>query len=246
MHNCHIYCDDCIQGAQKYIDNDYVDLGIDDPPFGIGEKSFHKHYNRKNENIIDGYQEAPENYYKFTKEWLQQRYRTLKPNGVEVVIMGHTNLRDVLNAAEDCGFYLFNHVIWQYNFGVYTKHKFVTSHYHLLMYKKSKHAKITFNRNCRYNSNDKDGNNGSLQYQDMEDVWHIKREFARNKIKNSNKLPSELIKKIIMYLSNQDDVISDFFLGNFTTAKAALELGRQFVGFEINRQAYDYHIKDIK
>ena len=35
-------------------------------------------------------------------------------------------------------------------------------------------------------------------------------------------------------------------MGNFTTAYAALSLGRKVVGFETNKNAFDYHIDKIK
>ena len=44
----------------------------------------------------------------------------------------------------------------------------------------------------------------------------------------------------IQYSSNEDDVVCDFFLGNFTTAFVAKSLGRKFTGFEINSNSYNH------
>ena len=41
-----IYNEDCIIGARNHIKDESVDLGIYDPPFGINEASFDKHYKR--------------------------------------------------------------------------------------------------------------------------------------------------------------------------------------------------------
>jgi hypothetical protein len=78
----------------------------------------------------------------------------------------------------------------------------------------------------RYSPQDRDANGRSLLYRDLEDVWVINREYSRGEKKNGNKLPDELIRKILLYSSNPGDTVCDFFMGKFTTARVALELGR--------------------
>lgn len=240
-----IFPQDCLNNENK-IQDDSVHLGIYDPPFGIGESKFDKHYNRDINNIIEGYQEAPDDYEQWTYLWMKEAKRVLKDNGSMYVIMGHSKLRHVLNAAHNLGLYEINHLIWKYNFGVNTRKKYVTSHYHILYYKKSESAKVTFNLNCRFGSQEKDQNNGSLLYKDLEDVFIINKDYAPNQQKNQNKLPEELIRKLIMYSSNVGDTVCDFFMGNFTTAYAALKLGRNVCGYEKNKKSFDYHIDKIK
>lgn len=50
--------------------------------------------------------------------------------------------------------------------------------------------------------------------------------------------PLEIIKNLIINSSNEGDVVLDCFSGSGTTCVAAKELGRQFIGFEINEE---YH-----
>ncbi len=79
------------------------------------------------------------------------------------------------------------------------------------------------------------------QYNDREDVWTIDREYkSPTTIKNQNELPTKLVEKIIQYSSNTGDTVMDMFLGGFTTARVALELGRLPMGFEINKRAYEH------
>lgn len=240
-----IYSEDCIDKEKKIKDGS-VDLGIFDPPFGIGETGFNKHYKRDSSNVIQGYKEAPDDYEQWTHLWLAEAKRVLKENGSMYVIMGHSKLRHVLNAAHNLGLHEINHIIWKYNFGVNTKKKFVTSHYHVLYYSKSSKSTPTFNLNCRFGSQEKDSKGGSLLYQDLEDVFAINRDYAPNQKKNQNKLPEELIRKIIMYSSNEGDMVCDFFMGNFTTAYIATRLGRSVCGYEMNKKSYDYHIDKLK
>lgn len=235
-----IYNIDCIRGSVQYLDDASVDLIICDPPFGIQEKSFDaKHYARKKDKIVDGYIEAPEDYCGFTVNWMREAQRVLGPDGSMFVVIGHTNLRHVLNAAHKLELHEVNHIIWKYNFGVNTRRKFVTSHYHVLYYAKSHQSRRTFNLSCRYGRQEKDSNNRSLLFADLEDVFKINKTYTPNTKRNKNKLPDDLISKLIQYCSNPDDVVADFFQGNFTTAIVAKGLGRKVVGFEKNKTAYD-------
>ncbi|MBU4334566.1 MAG: DNA-directed RNA polymerase subunit beta, partial [Candidatus Omnitrophica bacterium] len=76
-------------------------------------------------------------------------------------------------------------------------------------------------------------------YQDREDVWIINREYKPGKIKNKNELPKALLRKMILYSSNPDDIVCDFFLGSFSTAKVSICLGRRACGFELSKIAFD-------
>jgi site-specific DNA-methyltransferase (adenine-specific) len=237
-----IYHNDCLE--QK-LDAESVDLLICDPPFGLGESQFDKHYNRNYAKVIKGYREAPSDYDKWTLDWLTEAKRVLKDSGSMYIFMGHTNLRALLNAAHTIGLHEINHLIWKYNFGVNTSKKYVTSHYHILYYTKTDKVKPTFNTYCRFSSREKDAQSRSAVYQDLEDVFLINREYAPNQIKNQNKLPENLIRKLVLYSSNEGDIVGDFFMGNFTTAYVATKLGRHAVGYEINKNAYDYHMTEL-
>lgn len=51
--------------------------------------------------------------------------------------------------------------------------------------------------------------------------------------------PIDIIKNLIINSSNADYIVADFFLGSGTTCVAAKELGRQYIGFEIDKDFYD-------
>ena len=50
--------------------------------------------------------------------------------------------------------------------------------------------------------------------------------------------PLNIIKNLIINSSNENDVILDCFMGSGTTAVACKELGRNFIGFEINKKYF--------
>ncbi len=238
--------EDCITGSKIHFPDNSVDLIITDPPYGINGDTLHKHYNRKEEYVIDGYVEIPQKEYAFfSKEWIKQAERILKPGGSIYIVSGYTNLIDILNALRETSLKEINHIIWKYNFGVYTKQKYISSHYHILFYAKPG-AKHTFNTFCRFGPTEKvDSGKGSANYQDREDVWVINREYKPGQIKNKNELPSKLLTKMIQYSSNEGDLVCDLFLGSFSTAKIAIGLNRKATGFEISKNAFDHQIQEI-
>lgn len=206
-----IYNMDCIEGM-KGIPNDTIDIVITDPPFAIDFKAKRNNYHRTASRVIEGYNEIPkEEYYGFTLKWMKEVYRVLKNSGSMYVFSGWNNLKDILLAIDELGFITVNHIIWKYQFGVVTKRKFVTSHYHCLYVCKND-EKRKFFPYSRYGKEEDDKAGGSLHYKDKEDVWIIKREYWTGDQKTPTKLPAELIKKILMYSSEEGDVVLDPFL----------------------------------
>lgn len=242
-----LYNEDCVEGCKKYIPDDSVDLIITDPPYGINGDTLHRHYNRKEDFVIDGYIEVPQkDYPEFTRTWVNQAARILKPGGSIYIVSGYTNLFHILAAMQDTSLREMNHIVWKYTFGVHTRNKYVSSHYHILFYVKPG-QRHTFNTYCRYGEDEKiPGTNRSLNYDDREDVWIIPREYKRHRVKNKNQLPQELLIKMLQYSSNPRDLICDLFLGSFSTAKAAVEMGRQAIGFELSKPAYDHQMQEMK
>ncbi len=236
------YNEDAIVGMSK-LDSNSVDIIITDPPYGIEGDKLHRHYNRDEKFVIDGYVEVAKNdYEEFTNNWIAQSIRLLRNGGSMYIVSGYTNLIYILNALNNNKDMIErNHIIWKYNFGVYTTKKYVSSHYHILYYTKG-NKNITFNTDCRYTLEDRKDNGGSLRYNDMEDVWIINREYKRCTIKNKNQLPAALLEKMIKYSSNENDLILDPFAGSFSTMNSALNLKRRSINFELNKNAFEYMI----
>jgi site-specific DNA-methyltransferase (adenine-specific) len=239
------YNTDCIAGAKQYLADNSIDLIVTDPPYGIGGDTLHKHYNRNETFVLDGYVEVPQSEYpQFTHDWIQEAARVLKPGGSLYIVSGYTNLIHILNALAETKLQEINHLIWKYNFGVYTKKKYISSHYHILFYQKPG-GEATFNTFSRYADAEKnEEGSGSLNYQDREDVWVINKEFKPGKVKNKNELPTQLLTKIIQYSSKEGDLVCDFFLGSFSTAKVAIGLNRKACGFEKSSIAFDYQLAE--
>ena len=222
------------------------DLVITDPPFAINFKATKSNYNRTASRVIQGYNEIlPENYYDFSFNWMSEVFRVLKESGSMYIFSGWNNLKDILSALDDVGFVTVNHVIWKYQFGVVTKKKYVTSHYHCLYVCKN-NKKRKFYPFSRFKKDSKTDNGRSLHYKDKEDVWEIKREYWTGKEKTPTKLPADLIKKILLYSSRKNDLVFDPFLGSGQVAVVSKMLGRKYYGFEIVKEYYNFAKKRLE
>ena len=224
----------------KTIPDETIDLVVTDPPFAINFKAKKANYNRTASRVLSGYNEINvEDYYKFTNNWMLQVKRVLKKSGSMYVFSGWNNLKDILTALDVNGFTTINHIIWKYQFGVVTAKKFVTSHYHCLFVCKNDKMRKFFPYS-RFKKNAKTSDGKSLHYRDKEDVWIIKREYWTGDDKTPTKLPAEIIKKILQYSSEKNDLILDPFLGSGQVAVISKMLGRKYLGFEIIKSYYNF------
>jgi len=210
--------EDCIRGM-KQLPGESIDLVIADPPFGIDFDGKSSVYNRDERLVIEGYEEKNESYHDFTSRWLAELPRIMKPESSAYVFSGWTNLDAVLHCARDAGLVTLNHLIWHYPFGVYTKKRFVTSHYHIVLLVKNP-RKYFFNKIENY----------------PEDVWSVKRQYRTGLAKNATTLPLDVVTRCIDFSSKPGDIVFDPFMGNGTTAVAAKMNFRHFIGFEINKK----------
>ncbi len=227
-----IHLGDCIQMMAE-MPEECVDLIVTDPPFAIDFKATRANYNRTNARVLQGYNEiAPGDYQDFTIAWLAAATRVLKDSGSMYIFSGWNHLKDILIAIDSCGLETINHLIWKYQFGVVTKRKYVTSHYHCL-YVCRNDRKRRFYPYCRASKDERTPSGGSAHYKDKEDVWAINREYWNGAIKTPTKLPAALIEKCLAYSSRPGDTVMDPFLGSGQVAVVSKMQGRHYVGFEI-------------
>jgi len=220
---------------REHVASGSVDLIFTDPPYGIKGDELDVHYHRDESNVVPGYVDVPlDTYGEFSRDWITEAARCLRPGGSIYIVSGYTNLHHILNALHSTDLEEVNHIIAQYSFGVSTKNKWVSSHYHVLFWAKPDRGqkKRTFNSNWKY-TDQKDS------YHDRLTVQSMPRDYKPGQVKNKNQLSEDFIDKFIMYSSSRGDLVMDPFCGGFTTARQALRRGRRFVGFELNGHAYD-------
>lgn len=77
---------------------------------------------------------------------------------------------------------------------------------------------------------------GSLPKDWFEDVTYISRDNKELTGYPTQK-PKELLKRLILSCTNENDLVGDFYLGSGTTAVVCKELNRNFIGCDINEKA---------
>ena len=245
LHGCLFYNEECIAGTRNHLKDNSVDLIITDPPYGICGDTLHRHYNRDERCVVPGYVEIPDHEYAdFSVRWIREAERVLRPGGSIYIVSGYTNLYDILHALKQTSLVEVNHIVWKFRFGVFTRRKYISSHYHILFYEKPGGRRV-FNVESRYGFFEKTDGGRSPNTSDREDVWVINREYKPGQQKNKNELPHALLVKMLQYSSNEGDLVCDFFLGGFSTAKAAIGLNRRVVGFEVSEQIFAAKISEM-
>ena len=234
-----IYNEDCLAGMAA-LPAASVDLVVTDPPFAIDFRAKRANYHRTQSRVLEGYNEVrQDDYYAFTCRWLSEVRRLLKESGSVYIFSGWNNLKGILMALDELGFITVNHLIWKYQFGVVTNRRFVTSHYHCL-YACVNDQQRKFFPYARFPKEARDAAGKSLHYADKEDVWDIKREYWHGDQKTPTKLPAELVRKILLYSSEEGDLVLDPFLGSGQVAVVSKELKRHYIGFEIVKEYYEF------
>lgn len=88
------------------------------------------------------------------------------------------------------------------------------------------------------------GSEGTRSYDWFSDLQLVKN-VSKEKGIHPCPVPVKLMERIILLTTNEGDLIVDPFMGSGTTAEAAINTGRRYIGFEINEDYYNYSVDRI-
>lgn len=146
-----------------------------------------------------------------------------------------------------------NEIIWHYKSMSNTKKFFPRKHDDILFYTKSNDyifnyendtVQIPYSEATLKRSKTKAGfNNDKANYLKsdkylIEDVWSDI-SFLKNGVVYNTQKPKALLERIIETSSNKNNIVADFFCGSGTTCEVAKQLGRNYLGCDINQKAID-------
>lgn len=232
--------EDCLSFLRRLPGNS-VDLVVVDPP-----------YFRISPEKWDNQWDTEEQYLRWCWDWTTELARALKPGGC-LYVWGTTKTDTflryklyTLNAMRDLVYQSW--VIWSYDWGGRTKKNFARKHEDLLMY--SKGQEFTFNADAvripyKMSSNIRERAKNNPLGKIPTDVWEKNNHTTSREYVNwhSTQKPLELLKRIILTHTEPGQVVLDCFSGSGSTAIAARECGREFVGCELDPT---YHQKSLQ
>lgn len=225
---------DCLKVMNNIPDNS-VDMTFADPPFNLK-----KRYN--------GYRDDKEfdSYLNWCKEWIYEMVRITKPTGsifVHNIPKWLTYYANFLNEIA----YFKHWIAWDAPTAPMGK-SLQPGHYGILYYakdtEKNKFYEIRYShkrcRKCGYLLKDYGGKKAGLHPFGplVSDVWTDIHRIKHNKYRDEHpcQLPIQLLERLILMSTDENDIVLDPFVGTGTTVIAAKRLGRKFIGIDVDEK----------
>jgi len=231
---------DCVAALEALPDKS-VDVIFADPPYNLQlEGELHRPDQSRVDAVDDAWDQFSnfEAYDAFTRAWLLQARRVLKPAGTLWVIGSYHNIFRVGTTLQDLGFWILNDVIWRKTNPMpnFRGRRFTNAHETLIWASRDQSAKgYTFNYDAMKMANDDVQMRSDWLFPICNGGERLKDEDG-NKVHPTQK-PEALLHRILMSSSKPGDIILDPFFGSGTTGAVAKRLGRNFVGVE-REQSY--------
>jgi modification methylase len=224
---------DCIE-AMRALPSASIDLIFADPPYNLqlgGDLS------RPDGSHVDAVTDDWDKfasfatYDQFSREWLTEARRLLKPNGSIWVIGSYHNIFRLGALMQDMGFWILNDIVWRKANPMpnFKGTRFTNAHETLIWASMGEKAKYTFNYRLMKTLNDE------LQ---MRSDWVLPICSGQERLKKGGtkvhptQKPEALLYRVMLATTNKGDVVLDPFFGTGTTGAVAKRLGREWIGCE--------------
>ncbi len=224
---------DCV-AAMKSLPTASVDLVFADPPYNLqlgGDLA------RPDGSHVDAVTDAWDKfdsfatYDAFTRAWLTEARRILKPDGSLWVIGSYHNIFRVGAILQDLGFWILNDIVWRKANPMpnFKGTRFTNAHETLIWASQGEKARYTFNYRIMKTLNDE------LQ---MRSDWVLPICGGQERLKRDGhkahptQKPEGLLYRVMLATTNKGDVVLDPFFGTGTTGAVAKRLGREWIGCE--------------
>jgi modification methylase len=225
--------DDCV-AAMKRLPTASVDMIFADPPYNLqlGGDLFRPEGGRV-DAVDDDWDkfETFAAYDDFTRAWLKEARRILRPNGTLWVIGSYHNIFRVGASLQDEGFWILNDIVWRKTNPMpnFRGTRFTNAHETLIWASHGEDSRYTFNYQAMKALNDE------LQ---MRSDWLLPICSGGERLKDGGtkahptQKPESLLYRVLLACTNPGDVVLDPFFGTGTTGAVARRLGRQWIGIE--------------
>jgi modification methylase len=225
---------DCVSRLAELPDQS-VDLVFADPPYNLqlgGELL------RPNNTVVDGVDDAWDqfdsfkDYDIFTRAWLKECQRVLKPDGALWVIGSYHNIFRIGAALQDLGFWLLNDVVWRKTNPMpnFRGKRFTNAHETLIWAAREKASRPVFNYDALKAGNEDIQMRSDWLFPICAGPERLK--DGRGRKAHPTQKPEALIHRILIATTKPGDVVLDPFFGTGTTGAVAQRLGRRWIGIE--------------
>ena len=212
--NVKLYNDDCLN-VLKDIEDNSIGLVVTDPPYEVITGGRNGGVKGKPSGILTENKQLMKSIPK-ADLWLSECFRVMK-DGTHIYIMTNTlNLTNYLNIINDVGFKLHNLLVWN-------KNNTTPNRWYM--------------KNCEYVIFARKGFAKSINNPSSQTV-HNFNNIIGNKQHPTEK-PVDLMKLYVENSSQVGDMVLDPFMGSGSTGVACKELGRNFIGVELDKQYFD-------
>jgi site-specific DNA-methyltransferase (adenine-specific) len=236
-----IFNGDCLEILHSFPENS-IDMIFADPPYMLSNNGF-TCQNGKMVTVNKGKWDKSngfENDTIFHNEWISACHRVLKPEGTIWISGTYHSIYQCGYLLQKNGFHFLNDIAWfKPNAAPNLSCRFFTaSHETLVWARKDKKAKHTFNYMEMKNGHFPEDKLKKENTQ-MRSVWSIStpKNGEKEQGKHPTQKPLDLLKRIVLASTNENDIVLDPFCGSGTTGVACRYVGkRSFIGIEIDKE----------
>src|SRR5437764_13006755 len=228
-HGIRLYRGDALELLQRAKDA-YFDLIFADPPYSLSNDGITCHAGRM-VSVNKGAWDRAETFaavHEFTREWLSECRRLLKPNGSIWVTGTAHNIYSVGFAMQTLGFKILNDIAWyKVNPPPNLSCRYFTHATETILWaRRDPKARHTFNYAEMKREN---------RDRQMQSLWQIKPPAPREKRygKHPTQKPEALLDRIIRASSDPHSLVLDPFCGSGTTGAVCARTGRRFIGIDL-------------
>lgn len=240
----------------KSLPNQSIDHCITDPPYNISGYDHKKRIGwlksndfwtkEKKFSKIDAVWDkfSNDDYMIFTKAWLSELTRVIKPNGNIIIFGSYHNIYKIGSILHDLDRKIINSIVWfkRNAFPNVTQRMLCESTEHIIWAANETQKKA---KNWVFNYKDMKEINGGVQ---MRNVWNIPMTPRSEKKfgKHPSQKPLEVLSRLIRGMTNKGDMIIDPFMGSGTLPVVAQLLGRHYIGIDNKKDFCDLTIKRLQ
>ena len=243
-----------ILNDETKIEDNSIQLIFADPPYNLSGNGLKLTNNKTGGDYFMINEEwdkmSDEEYINFTNEWIRASKRVLKPNGSIFICCSYHNIGECMMGLKNNGFKINNIITWQKTNAMPNLTRRVLTHSTEFIIWAVKGKGWVFNYEVLKELNPevtKDGKKKQLR-----DVWQIPLCQGKERLKDENnkalhptQKPQELLKRIILGFSNEEDIVLDPFAGSGTTPYVAKKYNRYYIAIEKERKYYEAILKRI-